>query len=1318
MRIRFSAVLLVSLVVLGFNVPARSLAAEARLLRVVLVDRAGSASDRALTLLGVPHRVMEASAGADELLAYDVIVLGQDVGRGFSPGAAAKLKDFVEQGGCILALEERSRADGWLPAPVKKDLTHVTATLAAPQHPLVTFPNSLAAADLSRVHGASAYGAFYDLAVPWQGLVSGDKAASWETQNGRRPAATGVHWGLVEGSFRRGKIILCQLVPAEAWLMDAKGDGKCAGRKLMENLVDYALATAAVSRPVVIARQAREVAPGLAVVCAGTRAGLVRAAAVMVDGNLDEWRNTPAISLTSRRCRATQRDEPVAAGGTVQIMWSPQSFYLACTSAGTSAAPVELWLGQRMLSVQVTAKGAVVLVDGKAVRGGQAAVRGQVLEASVPTTALEPGVEADAALPLAVRLAGQLQWPLGAKQGQPATYAVAVLTDAAGATRAGVKVPTDAGDYPELRATVIANLGARVREGRDGRLTLEITWTTNRPTDGAVEFGETTSYGSRATDEVAMANNHRVFLDGLQAGRTIHYRIAATSDVGEAVVSKDRMLVPQAPQVPAGRATAARVPLVVAEPAGVDRRAATVTSGIPLPQGALGSVEQVRLLDAKGTEQPLQTAVLARWADGSIKWLLVDLQASVAAGKSETFTLEYGAAVRRQAAPASASVKVTETSEAVAVSTGPLEFTVNKHNGSLLSEVKLDGQKFAGAAVFSLRDAAGKEFTSNAAAPRTVEVEDAGPLRVAIKVAGDYAAADGARLFSYVARLHVYAGQPHVRLAYTFINNHTAQRFTTLKEMTLRLPLELAPGPHWSVGLDGKTLAGQADLRLLQDRDDHFAIQGGAEGRHADGWLATGDGQRHITVAVGDFWQQYPKGLTLAAGALTVALCPPIDTGPYRDEEDAIYFYLKDGGYKLKSGLAKTHDLLLSFGLGDLDAQRSRQTAAAFSRPLLATATPEWYCSSQAFGQIAAPSPRFAPWDKFLEAGLKADVQHNVAHKEYGLVNWGDWNFWERGQYSGTSNGKAWGNLEYDLPHSLLVQFVRTQDRRFFDRAATAAVHLGDIDVVHAAKDPMELGQMYTHYYHHGETERPRGLNGHTWLRGMVDYGFLTGDRRVLEVAREVGVMLARAGSWRFDFDGTERVPGWPLIGLMYIYRATYDDYYLNAARLIVDVTLRRQDLKRGAWTRELPNGHCNCTPHHTGGCGFMTGLLLSGLKSFHEETGDPRVNRSIVRAADWLIEDLYIPEKKAFRYTSCPRTGTSTTLILLEGLGYAYRLTGDRKYMDIGIICLEDAWRGSPGGCKGLAQATMSPPHFLHDVQQYERHQERLIGPGRKKVK
>jgi len=72
------------------------------------------------------------------------------------------------------------------------------------------------------------------------------------------------------------------------------------------------------------------------------------------------------------------------------------------------------------------------------------------------------------------------------------------------------------------------------------------------------------------------------------------------------------------------------VPLVVAEPAGVDRIAAPVTRHT-VCAGCAGLGRPVRLLECREIEQPLQTSVLARWPDQGIKWLLLDLQATVAA---------------------------------------------------------------------------------------------------------------------------------------------------------------------------------------------------------------------------------------------------------------------------------------------------------------------------------------------------------------------------------------------------------------------------------------------------------------------------------------------------------------------------------------------------------------------------------------------------------------------------------------------------------------------------------------------------------------
>src|SRR5438105_3088903 len=68
----------------------------------------------------------------------------------------------------------------------------------------------------------------------------------------------------------------------------------------------------------------------------------------------------------------------------------------------------------------------------------------------------------------------------------------------------------------------------------------------------------------------------------------------------------------------------ARVSLTIEEPSGLKRIAHPVTSGLPLAEGELRDESHVRLLDDRGQQLPLQTQVLARWPDQSIKWLLLD----------------------------------------------------------------------------------------------------------------------------------------------------------------------------------------------------------------------------------------------------------------------------------------------------------------------------------------------------------------------------------------------------------------------------------------------------------------------------------------------------------------------------------------------------------------------------------------------------------------------------------------------------------------------------------------------------------------------
>ena len=70
----------------------------------------------------------------------------------------------------------------------------------------------------------------------------------------------------------------------------------------------------------------------------------------------------------------------------------------------------------------------------------------------------------------------------------------------------------------------------------------------------------------------------------------------------------------------------AEVTLTVRDTVGLNSRR-PVTGGIPLAQGTAPADSPFFLKDDRGESVPCQTSVLARWKDGSVRWLLLDFLA-------------------------------------------------------------------------------------------------------------------------------------------------------------------------------------------------------------------------------------------------------------------------------------------------------------------------------------------------------------------------------------------------------------------------------------------------------------------------------------------------------------------------------------------------------------------------------------------------------------------------------------------------------------------------------------------------------------------
>jgi len=760
--------------------------------------------------------------------------------------------------------------------------------------------------------------------------------------------------------------------------------------------------------------------------------------------------------------------------------------------------------------------------------------------------------------------------------------------------------------------------------------------------------------------------------------------------------------------------TAAEIKMTVQEPSGVQRSRWPVTSGVPLARGALKDAGTVRLVSADGRELPLQSEALARWPDGSVKWLLLDFQVDLAAGEKKSFRLQ-SAPGAKPAAPRT-PVRVAAEDKGAVIETGPMRLRLSAERFRLLDAVWLDvngdgrfseeervtGSEGAGI-VLTTPD--GSSFRADGSKAK-LSIEQAGPLRGCVLVEGKHASA-GRDMFRYVVRIHAFAGRPMLRIHYTFINDYQGELMAKIDslEMVFSLPEKAAAGCL----LDGKRLPAG---RLFQVDEQHYQIDGKPAGKRAPGWAALGGKRAGLAVGLREFWQNWPKSIEQSPGRLALGICPQFDKGLYDgkplEEECKLYYNLRDGVHTLKVGVARTHELWATFFAGPPEPGKLSPFFQAAEEPLLATCEPAYVCSTEAAGRIPPADPqKYFGYDAWLSRALDTHLKRREKAREYGMLNYGDW-YGER--------RVNWGNLEYDLAHGLFLQYLRTGDRRFFRRAEQAARHHIDVDVIHATGPHSKrctVGEIWAHSVGHTggyyldaplpvSNTYQRGWNqnvGHVWVAGDLDYYHLTGDRRARDVAAQIADTMASQCPTRYG--DHIRALGWPMILVLAAYEATGEQKYLDAATKNWEVLKKHIDWQRG-WVVRLAKGHCLHPDRRCeGNVPFMEGLTCCALARYHRITGQPEVLRAISVGIDQMIRECWQEDVKTFRYTACPlssKTPYSLLLLSAEALAYEAALTGNKEHLRIfreGFRALMAHSGGLDFG-KGLAQVVYFAPYGL----------------------
>lgn len=773
---------------------------------------------------------------------------------------------------------------------------------------------------------------------------------------------------------------------------------------------------------------------------------------------------------------------------------------------------------------------------------------------------------------------------------------------------------------------------------------------------------------------------------------------------------------------------AGTVPIIVEEPSGVRRKAWPVTSGVPLAEGALRDSSCVRLRSDEG-DLPLQTEVLSRWPDGSIKWLLLDFQIDISAKERRRLALEYGLKVKDLQPEALMNVK--HGSDTTTVITGPLKLILSHSEFRLFDSVWLD---LDGNGNFSKRervtstegtgitltDPQDKVFRADNADARVI-VEQAGPLRACVRIEGAYAAPER-NMFRYIMRIHAFRNKPYLRVFHTFVNDWPDDLMARIRSLSLNLNLskEENEALRYALGVEKDTTRGAPGgevVRLYQIDDQAYDINGRHAGKRAPGWLDVSGPRFGITTAVRDFWQNYPKGLSAKGSVISIELCPSFPKGLYDskeiNEDNKLYYYLHDGQYSFKIGLAKTHEMWLLFHKGQ--AAKPEHFWRMVQEPLLATCEPAYFCSTMALGDFPpADTTKYYGYDPMINNTMKMHLERREKVREYGLLNFGDW-YGER--------SVNWGNLEYDLQHGLLLQYARTGDRRYYRRAEQAARHHIDVDVIHATNDHLKnpwgrapkVGDIWLHclnhtggYYEYGQVNLPvkkpyfmgHSANfGHVWVGGDLEYYLFSGDRRALEVSLMIADTMVENCPIPYGSGTHIRAQGWPMILLLCAYDVTGDRKYLKAADTLWRVLKEKLDPEKG-WVVRLAGDHCRHGDRRCyGNVPFMEGMMLCALSRYHRITKDPEVLRAISVGIDQMIRECWEEDRKAFRYTACPISPITYSLFPLvsEAMAYEIALTKNPEHLRVFRECMMTAiQKDSNGFGKSFAQWLHFTPYGL----------------------
>jgi len=856
-----------------------------------------------LRALDVPFRDVSASSlikGDVCLFDHRVLVCGMDVRRDGLSSMGGAIRTFAETGGVVLAFRS-SQADPWLPAPVEKDRAYSLGKVLVPEHAIFNVPHVFDPATLRAVHGGSIYSGFYELGEGWRPLLSAGRQQSWDKTPSQHD---GDHYGIIELELGRGRIVMCQMIPAYAWFNDAKGDADCAGARFFENLVRYAHSSA-VERE---GPRKHRVRPDA---YAASLADIMRTPEGQDGLRMDDsqWRFTakgPFTSAYDRRGVYTisYGTAPAVAGNfgqltrRVKIAEGAERVLLRVYQSDDYCGGREpKMVGDRRVSTSMNVKQGYrlrqVIIDDAV-----------VAETDVLGRNVQPASERIQWYDVSDAVKGKKEVTLALKVvDRKSTGEETFPTDCFFAC---VDVRTD---FVRIPANQLAADGyVRTKEGMAllgdaGSLSLTASvpkgqyvvafYLQDHPYgQGSAEI---TVNGRSAVDVRAAADDFRFWwlaTPPLSIDEGVDIVLRTRRDGEERMVVSDVAIIPAdlcktgsesaVPEAafagspvfkPRPPAVHERVTMKVAETAGATRNGEIASQAVQFAFGSLRSPSDIAVQAGGARALPCQVRPFAYWPDGSIQAAVVTFPVDLESRAETDYELRFGSQVNSP--DVTKPLTVEETADHLVIDTGPLRVDVPRQSGQVLSAVSIDGRAVAlpdgGSWGLELQTEGGRAARTERWAasggrqpadrpggsrPRLAElpartegvtatscvVAERGPLRAIVVKTGKLIDDQG-ELIEYRYELHFARGSAEIRFFLRF-SNLANPAGVFIRRLSLRLPWQTTGASvYYAPSENGEPICVEAKrpIELYQHLHDTLTIAG--DGIPADASLSRAPGR-------------------------------------------------------------------------------------------------------------------------------------------------------------------------------------------------------------------------------------------------------------------------------------------------------------------------------------------------------------------------------------------------------------------------------------------------------------------------------------------